>query len=199
MANDVNEEHITRRLQIIKDAVGRMHITTPPSTMINALSDSFMEMINSYTSDAEHFLATGDYINAFAAVNYLWGWIDCGKEIGLFTDTGEEKQLLNLTDMSSGPSVPITDEKMEHYMNVSRLAMIKMKDACPVRTFSVLMNARFSEVIDEGYATASELYANKDYRQAFATINYTHAWIDAAARIGLYDVDGDDRLFTLFS
>ena len=33
--------------------------------------------------------------------------------------------------------------------------------------------------------------------KALANINYAHGWLDAGARIGLFDVGGDDRLFTL--
>ena len=38
---------------------------------------------------------------------------------------------------------------------------------------------------------------NGDYVRAFGAINYAHAWIDAAVRIGLMDGHDDDRLFTL--
>ena len=38
---------------------------------------------------------------------------------------------------------------------------------------------------------------NGDLVRAFGAINYAHAWIDAAVRIGLLDGHGDDRLFTL--
>ena len=33
--------------------------------------------------------------------------------------------------------------------------------------------------------------------KALANINYAHGWLDAGARLGLFDVGGDDRLFTL--
>ncbi|MGQ0798436.1 MAG: DUF357 domain-containing protein [Methanobacteriota archaeon] len=32
---------------------------------------------------------------------------------------------------------------------------------------------------------------------ALANINYAHGWLDAGARLGLFDVGEDDRLFTL--
>ena len=38
---------------------------------------------------------------------------------------------------------------------------------------------------------------NGDLVRAFGAINYAHAWIDAAVKIGLLDGHGDDRLFTL--
>ncbi len=32
---------------------------------------------------------------------------------------------------------------------------------------------------------------------AFAAVNYAHGWLDAGARLGVFDVGADDRLFTL--
>lgn len=32
---------------------------------------------------------------------------------------------------------------------------------------------------------------------AFGALNYAHGWLDAGARIGVFDVDGDSRLFTV--
>lgn len=36
-----------------------------------------------------------------------------------------------------------------------------------------------------------------ELEKALANINYAHGWLDAGARLGLFDVGGDDRLFTL--
>jgi hypothetical protein len=36
-----------------------------------------------------------------------------------------------------------------------------------------------------------------EFEKALANVNYAHGWLDAGARIGLFDVGGDDRLFTL--
>lgn len=36
-----------------------------------------------------------------------------------------------------------------------------------------------------------------ELEKALANVNYAHGWLDAGARIGLFDVGGDDRLFTL--
>ncbi len=33
--------------------------------------------------------------------------------------------------------------------------------------------------------------------RALANVNYAHGWLDAGARIGLFDVGEDDQLFTL--
>ena len=36
-----------------------------------------------------------------------------------------------------------------------------------------------------------------DLVNAFASVNYAHGWLDAGARLGLFDVGLDDKLFTL--
>jgi len=36
-----------------------------------------------------------------------------------------------------------------------------------------------------------------NYVNAYGAVNYAHGWIDAGARLGLFDVDEDDSLFTL--
>jgi len=44
----------------------------------------FFDMASRYYSDADHFRKKGDYINAFAALNYAHGWLDAGARIRLF-------------------------------------------------------------------------------------------------------------------
>jgi hypothetical protein len=41
-------------------------------------------MASNYFSDANHFFKKGDAINAFAALNYSHGWIDCGARLKIF-------------------------------------------------------------------------------------------------------------------
>lgn len=48
------------------------------------LGEDFLDMISRYISDAKHFFSKGDYVNAFAALNYAHGWLDAGARIGLF-------------------------------------------------------------------------------------------------------------------
>lgn len=42
------------------------------------------EMVSNYISDAKHFESKGDYVNAFAALNYAHGWIDSGVRLDVF-------------------------------------------------------------------------------------------------------------------
>ena len=50
---------------------------------------------------------------------------------------------------------------------------------------------------DDYQTDAQHFLEQGDLVRAFGAINYAHAWIDAAVRIGLMDGHGDDRLFTL--
>ena len=49
-----------------------------------------MRMADDYTSDAEHFLNTGDLVRAFGAINYAHAWIDAGVKIGWLDGHGDD-------------------------------------------------------------------------------------------------------------
>jgi len=42
------------------------------------------EMVENYLSDAKHFKDNGDFVNAFAALNYAHGWLDAGVRLDVF-------------------------------------------------------------------------------------------------------------------
>lgn len=43
-----------------------------------------IEMVSNYLSDAKHFEKQGEFVNAFAAVNYAHGWLDAGARLKIF-------------------------------------------------------------------------------------------------------------------
>lgn len=43
-----------------------------------------IDMASNYLSDARHFESKGDFVNAFAALNYAHGWIDSGVRLEIF-------------------------------------------------------------------------------------------------------------------
>lgn len=43
-----------------------------------------IEMVENYLSDAKHFQLKGDFVNAFAALNYAHGWLDSGVRLDIF-------------------------------------------------------------------------------------------------------------------
>ena len=41
-------------------------------------------MVEAYLSDSQHFEKQKDYINAYGALNYAHGWLDCGARLKIF-------------------------------------------------------------------------------------------------------------------
>ena len=92
----------------------------------------------------------------------------------------------------------VTDEKIDRYLGITKRAIDKIKIAAPERSFNRRLADSFMEMITSYYNDACHFRETGDIVTAFAAVNYAHGWIDCGARIGLFDVDGDDQLFTLF-
>ncbi len=92
----------------------------------------------------------------------------------------------------------IVDEKLDKYLDTTRRALEKLKVAAPPRSFNRKLAESFLEMAQSYYADATHFRQKGDYVNAFACVNYAHGWLDAGARIGLFDVSEDDRLFTLY-
>jgi uncharacterized protein len=54
-----------------------------------------IEMVSNYLSDAKHFEEKGDWVNSFAALNYLHGWMDSGVRLGIF-EVGDNDELFTV-------------------------------------------------------------------------------------------------------
>ena len=89
----------------------------------------------------------------------------------------------------------ITDEKLDKYFAITKeaLEMAKKSD-----NKLGMKEARedFLDMIDRYVRDAEHFRKNNDFKNAFAALNYAHGWLDAGARIGLFDVK-DSRLFTV--
>ncbi len=92
----------------------------------------------------------------------------------------------------------ISPEKMARYLSITGEALEKLRIAAPERSFSRKMAEDFLNMATSYYSDAKHFYEEGDYINAFASVNYAHGWLDCGARIGLFDVEGDDRLFTLY-
>ena len=82
MRNIITKEKILKYFTITKEALD-MAIDKFDQDRLKDAED-FFDMASRYYSDAQHFYSKGDYINAFAAVNYAHGWLDAGARIRLF-------------------------------------------------------------------------------------------------------------------
>ena len=176
---------------------GRLSILPNEGAMLEPLAVSGLEMVDCYRKDAGNFIASGDLVTAFAAINYAHAWIGCFGELGLFNVRPDNELYLTIQD-SDDDGGRITDEKMAKYLDITTRARKKLRISPPVRSFDRKLALEFLERSESYFKTAVSYRNDDDYVRAFAAVNYAHAWLDGGARIGLFDVDGDDVLFTLY-
>ena len=89
----------------------------------------------------------------------------------------------------------IKDFKLKKYFEITEKAFSVAKSAGENLNFE---GARedFLDMV-ERYISDAHHFENKgDFVNAFAAVSYAHGWLDAGARIGLWDVD-DNKLFTV--
>ena len=77
------KEKVKKYFTITKEALA-VAKASGNRTSLTKEREEFLDMVERYVSDAEHFEAKGDLPNAFAALSYAHGWLDAGATIGIF-------------------------------------------------------------------------------------------------------------------
>ena len=90
----------------------------------------------------------------------------------------------------------VSQEKLAKYFQVTQTALDKAKNAPENLDVDDHTRYEFLDMIERYLADAKHFQEKGDIVNAFAAINYAHGWLDAGARIGLWDV-GDSNLFTV--
>ena len=91
----------------------------------------------------------------------------------------------------------ISDAHMAKYIDTTDRARAKITPTSPSPSWLKRVEADALTMIDSYIDDAKTFYKKQDYVNAFACVNYAHGWLDMGARLGLWDVDGDDVLFTI--
>ena len=88
MENEITREKLDRYF----DLTGRGLSEVKKSIISGKESEAkeIVDMVTNYLSDARHFEEKGDWVNAFAALNYAHGWLDCGVRTGVFDVTDRD-------------------------------------------------------------------------------------------------------------
>ena len=88
----------------------------------------------------------------------------------------------------------ITEEKLEKYFKITEKALIKAKKS---KEKININNARkeFLNMVENYLKDAKYFEKQGRIVDAFAALNYAHGWLDAGARLGIFDVH-DSELFT---
>lgn len=92
----------------------------------------------------------------------------------------------------------ITEERVDRYIDLTSSALGKVKIAAPEKSFNRKLAEDFLRMAKAYFDDAKDFEHKGDLVNAFACINYAHGWLDSGVRIGLFDVGGDDKLFTLY-
>ena len=194
----VTDECIKGCLEIFDGVRSKLKLVPKDGTLLHPLAKSGIEMVDCYRTDVENFMKIPDYVTAFAAINYSHAWIGCFTELGLFDSKPGEELYKLLKPSDSEVFTDITDEKMAKYLDITTRARKKLKIASPVRSFDRRLAIMFLDTSESYFKEAVDFRKDNDYVRAFAAVNYAHAWLDGGARIGLFDVEEDDVLFTLY-
>jgi len=91
----------------------------------------------------------------------------------------------------------ISPAKVEKYLSITDRALKKARIIAPEPSHLREVAEDFFDMAKRYYEDAKHFRGNGDLVNAFAAVNYAHGWLDAGARLGLFDVDGDSKLFTL--
>lgn len=91
----------------------------------------------------------------------------------------------------------VTDQTLDKYESLTERALKKARTAPPERSHLRRLADDFRSMAEDYLNDARHFRKSGDAVRAYGALNYAHAWLDAGARLGLFDVDGDDELFTL--
>ena len=88
MENKITKEKLEKYFKVTRTA-----LAVAKKSVIKGkehYSREIFNMVENYLSDAEHFEKKGDFVNAFAALNYGHGWLDAGVRLDVF-DVKDDK------------------------------------------------------------------------------------------------------------
>ena len=88
----------------------------------------------------------------------------------------------------------ISESKLKKYFELTTRALEEVKKKI-VKKYS----SQAKEIIEMASNYLSDAHyfeKKKDFVNAFASLNYSHGWIDAGVRLGFFDVH-DNKLFTV--
>ncbi|WP_457750967.1 DUF357 domain-containing protein [Thermococcus sp.] len=91
MEREITDEKLQKYFEITEEALQRLEVAVHEKSLLRAVAKDFLTMAKSYFNDARYYYQKGDYVTAFAALNYAHGFIDAGVRLGVFK--GEDDRL----------------------------------------------------------------------------------------------------------
>lgn len=91
----------------------------------------------------------------------------------------------------------LESSKVEKYLEITERGLAKLRIMAPERSHSNKIAKDFLNMAESYYNDATHFFKEGNLVNAFACVNYAHGWLDAGARLGVFEVGEDDQLFTL--
>ena len=91
----------------------------------------------------------------------------------------------------------LSDDLVRKDLDVTRRALETLKVIAPEKSYAKRIAEDFLRMARSYYEDATHFAATGDLVNAFGAVNYAHGWLDAGARLGVFETGGDNRLFTL--
>ena len=85
----ISNARIQKYIGLTAKALDKVSIIDKLGTDNHSKAEDILAMVKAYHSDAKFFLEEGRGDDAFAAVNYAHGWIDCGVRLGYLDGKGD--------------------------------------------------------------------------------------------------------------
>ncbi|MBI2670464.1 DUF357 domain-containing protein [Candidatus Woesearchaeota archaeon] len=80
----ITEEKLNKYFKVTEKALKKVKIKIPKNVDLKKAAEDFLDMATRYYRDAKYFKEKGDYITAFAALNYAHGFLDAGARLKVF-------------------------------------------------------------------------------------------------------------------
>lgn len=91
----------------------------------------------------------------------------------------------------------VTNAKLDKYLKLTQEAIKKVKLVKKGKVDFKEAGEDFLDMATRYYKDALYFKDKGDLVTAFAAVNYAHGWLDAGARLGLFDVNRDSKLFAV--
>jgi len=91
----------------------------------------------------------------------------------------------------------IDEERLKKEFKVTGSALEKVKIAVPENSHLRKAAEDFLDMAERYFSDAKHFMQSGDWASAFGALNYAHAWLDAGARLGLFEVDRKSGLFVV--
>ena len=88
----------------------------------------------------------------------------------------------------------VTEEKLNKYFKVTESALKKVKIKVPDNADLEKVAKDFLDMAQRYFQDAKHFKEKGDYVTSFAALNYAHGFLDAGARLKVFDVN-DTKLF----